>query len=250
MKREMNRKVTLEVCCGDVASVMAARAGGATRIELCSALEVGGLTPSVALIRRAAAAGFASMNVLIRPRRGDFVYSGAETEIVIDDVRRAVDAGASGIVFGALLPDGSVDVRLLERVRSACPDSDFTFHRAFDFCRNPEHALYAIIDAGCTTLLTSGCRATAMEGRDLIARLVGLADGGIDIMAGSGVNADNVRELVDCTGVNLVHASARRSRRSEMTYRNPELTLGDDDEWTLSETSPLEVRRIIENLKP
>ena len=220
----MNQEVTLEVCCGDLTSVAAARAGGATRIELCTALEVGGLTPSAALVRKAAD----SVNVLIRPRRGDFVYTEAEAGIVIDDARRALDAGATGIVFGALFPDGSVDIPLLRKVRTACAGADFTFHRAFDFCRNPEEAIPVLIDEGCTTLLTSGCRPTAMEGIDLITRLVELAGRRMNIMAGSGVNAANVIELADRAGVDLVHASARRRRDSAMKFRNPALTLGGD----------------------
>ncbi len=245
----MNQEVTLEVCCGDLTSVAAARAGGATRIELCTALEVGGLTPSAALVRKAADMGFRSVNVLIRPRRGDFVYTEAEAGIVIDDARRALDAGATGIVFGALFPDGSVDIPLLRKVRTACAGADFTFHRAFDFCRNPEEAIPVLIDEGCTTLLTSGCRPTAMEGIDLITRLVELAGRRMNIMAGSGVNAANVIELADRAGVDLVHASARRRRDSAMKFRNPALTLGGDDEWTIYETSADEVRRIIEELR-
>lgn len=244
----MRKKITLEVCCGDIASVIRAREGGARRIELCSALEVGGLTPSASLIRTASSLGVESVNVLVRPRRGDFLYSDAEKQLQLDDAACAADMGATGIVCGALLDDGSIDVDFLRKIRRACGGLDFTFHRAFDFCKDPFDALEALIGEGCTTLLTSGQKPTAMEGCDLIARLVEKAAGRIDIMAGSGVNASNVRQLVDRTAADLVHASARECSGSLMRYRNPDLSLGNDDEWEIYVTSSDEIRNIINQL--
>lgn len=246
----MKHNVTLEVCCGDIESAKVARKAGVTRIELCAALEVGGLTPSPGLVEQAAALGFPSLNVLVRPRRGDFVYTEDELNVIMRDIEYIKGvAGVTGIVFGALNANGSADIQTLRAVRRACPGHDFTFHRAFDFCASPIEELNMLAGEGCTTVLTSGQKPTAIEGSKLIRKLVEVADGRIGIMAGSGVNSSNVRNLVEETGVSLVHASARVSLDSFMRYRNNDLTLGDDDEWKISRSSIDEIQHLQANLR-
>lgn len=243
-------RARLEVCCSDVDSLIAAKEGGASRIELCSALSEGGLTPSMGLIEKSVLLGFNEINVLVRSRKGDFLYSGNDMDIMIRDVEIAKDAGATGIVWGALLPDGSIDQRALERMMKAAEGLNFTFHRAFDLSSDPISSLEQIIDAGCSCILTSGLASSAYEGINMIANLNSRAIGRIDIMAGSGVNASNCREIVDRTGVKLIHATARCPQESRMTYRRPGVSMGipGEDEYIRLVTSAGEVRAIIESI--
>ncbi len=164
----------LEICCGDLASVLAAKKGGAQRIELCSGLSEGGLTPSIGLIKAAVATGIPNINVLIRPRPGDFLYSTEELSLMEDDIKTAISAGATGIVIGVLTPDGDIDMNACERLIKAARDEarslgreslNITFHRAFDVSRDADKSLNDIILLGCDCLLTSGMAPTAEIGR-------------------------------------------------------------------------------------
>lgn len=243
-------KARLEVCCADIDSLMAAKAGGAVRIELCSALSEGGLTPSLGLIRHAVAMGFDEVNILIRCRKGDFLYSPTDMDVMLRDVKIAREAGASGIVWGALLPDGSIDRRGLDIMRRAADGMNFTFHRAFDLCSYPVPYLEHIIEAGCTCLLTSGLAPSAYDGISTIFSLCRQAAGRISIMAGAGINALNSREIVERTGVSLIHATARRPVESKMAYRHPYVPMGapGENEYSRFVTSADEVRAIISSI--
>lgn len=238
----------LEVCCADVNSLLAAKAGGAQRIELCSALADGGLTPSAGLIKAAREMGFEKINVLIRERGGDFLYNRHELKVMEEDVRMAVDLGASGIVWGALLADGSVDTHTLALMRRAAGGADFTFHRAFDVCRNASEALEAVVECGCTCILTSGLAATAMEGMEQIRALVEQASGRIAIMAGAGVNSTNCGEIVRQTGVRNIHSSAKRKVASGMKFFRDGVAMGEN-EVGVYETDSNEVRAILERIR-
>ena len=227
----------LEVCCGNPESVDAAVLGGARRIELCADLEADGLTPPTAWIRDAKARyPSLTVHVLVRPRAGDFVYSSEEADVMAGQVEEALEAGADGIVIGALTPDGDVDLPLMERLVSlvesynlaaellrsdlchAANDSHFfpgparrvsiTFHRAFDRCRDPFEALEQIISLGCRRILTSGQQPTAEQGIPLLRQLCRQADGRIIIMPGGGVSEHNVRLIADQTGAAEIHGSA------------------------------------------
>ena len=145
----------LEVCAGDLTSAQAAAQGGAQRIELCSALQLDGLTPSAETIEDARRIEGLKLHVLIRPREGDFVYDEAETDSMLRDIRLAHQLGADGVVIGALTPDNDVDMPLCRRLVDAAQGMQVTFHRAFDHARDPYQALEAIIALGCTRLLTS-----------------------------------------------------------------------------------------------
>ena len=208
----------LEICCGDLASVLAAKKGGAQRIELCSGLSEGGLTPSIGLIKAAVATGIPNINVLIRPRPGDFLYSTEELSLMEDDIKTAISAGATGIVIGVLTPDGDIDMNACERLIKAARDEarslgreslNITFHRAFDVSRDADKSLNDIILLGCDCLLTSGMAPTAVKGLPALQRLSRVASGRISIMAGSGVNPANARDIINATEVDSIHSTAR-----------------------------------------
>lgn len=198
----------LEVCCGSMADVIAARDGGAYRVELCSAISEGGLTPSAGLIVGAVRErGIMRINVLIRPRSGNFVYTTRELAVMEADIEAVRAAGADGVVIGALTPDGNVDEEAMKRLLAHCEGLDVTFHRAFDEVSDPQKALEQIIRLGIPRILSSGCRPTAFEGKALLAELVNQAAGRIVIMPGAGINPDNIREIADVTGAKEFHST-------------------------------------------
>ncbi len=241
------RKKEVEICCGDIGSVIAAAKGGARRIELCCGLSDGGLTPSSALIKAAVDCGIEKVNVLIRPRGGDFLYDRNETNVMIDDIKYACDCGATGIVIGALTEDGHVDTDKCRRLIESFPGKDITFHRAFDMVEDPYAALEDIVSLGCTSLLTSGLAPSAIKGIKALTEISGLAEGRITVMAGSGVNSTNCREILQ-TGVDAVHATARHMKRSGMRFHREDVKMGagDIDEYGIPEADPGEVRKLIE----
>lgn len=206
--------VKLEICTGDPEGVLAAVKGGADRVELCSGLAEGGLTPSAAIIRFSASR--IHTNVLIRPRAGDFVYSRDELELMAEDIRIAIENGAKGIVIGALTPEGEVDTSACRYLlRNAC-GLDNTFHRAFDMVADPKRALEDIIGLGFRRVLTSGHSASAATGTSMIASLKKQAGMRISIMAGAGITPRNVASILKLSGADEIHASARSPKESSM----------------------------------
>ena len=198
----------IEACCPDIDSVCHAVEAGAGRIELCEELEVGGITPSPARIRSAlAAAGSVPVNVLIRPRGGDFVYSAAEVGRMLSSVRACKSAGVHGVVIGALKADGSVDVETVSKLVREAGSLDITFHRAFDESADLKKALEDIIRLGIKRVLTSGGCPTAYEGRFVLRELVLQSAGRISIMPGCGVRASNIDEIASVTGAKEFHGS-------------------------------------------
>ena len=220
----MNRPL-IEVCVDSMESVREAVRGGADRLELCANLIIGGTTPSPYLIREAAKLGVA-VNVLIRPRFGDFLFTREEKREQLECIEQLKALGAHGAVVGALLEDGSLDVDFLKACRKAAGDLHLTMHRAFDVCRDAEAALEQAIEIGFDTILTSGQKATAVQGADLIAALVKRADGRIAIMPGSGVNAGNIAALFSRTGASAFHLSAKRTAQSGMIFRREGVPMG------------------------
>lgn len=238
----------LEVCVGSVQSAIAARDGGAKRVELCSALEIGGVTPSAGLIREVRKVEGIALHVLIRARGGDFLYDDNEVASMEQDIIVAKECGADGVVIGALTADGDIDKKACQRLMNAAQGMTVTFHRAFDMCRNPLQALEDIIQLGCNKVLTSGQATTAQAGIELLKTLVQTANGRISIMPGCGVNADNASKIIKGCGATEIHASARKSVGSNMRYRHSGVSMGnpDNDEFARKETDPDEVRRIVE----
>lgn len=200
-------RLLLEICVDDLAGVRAAAEGGADRVELCSALALGGLSPSPAFAAAAVESGLV-VHAMIRPRAGDFVYSMDEMELMIAEIRAAAFAGVAGVVVGATREDGSPDRDALARLRDAASDIDIVLHRAIDLAPNPCAAVELAASLGFDHVLSSGGARTATEGAATLSAMVEAAAGRIDIMAGSGVTADNIAELVRTTGVHAVHASA------------------------------------------
>ena len=197
-----------EVCCPSLDAVAKAVGAGADRIELCERLEVGGVTPYEALIRDAlAAAGPVPVNILIRPREGDFVYNEDEAGQMLESIALCKALGVNGVVIGALRPDGSVDMALMRRLVAAARPLSITFHRAFDECRDPFEALEDIISLGIDRLLTSGHCTDAWEGRFILKELVGHAAGRIVIMPGCGITPANLPEIAAITGASEFHGS-------------------------------------------
>ena len=202
------REYTLEVCTASIRSVQAAVAGGAKRIELCSALSVGGLTPSLGLLREVRALyPELRIHVLIRPREGDFVYSEEELSVMERDIELALPY-ADAIVSGAMTTAGDVDEVATRRLLERSHGVPFTFHRAFDQSRSPLEALKKIRALGCTHILTSGTKETAEAGIPIIRQLVERAAGAITILPGGGVTASNIRRILTETGAREVHGSA------------------------------------------
>lgn len=205
----------MEICCGSVEDVRAAHFGGAVRVELCSALDLGGVTPSAGLIVGAIREkGPMKVNVLIRPRQGDFVYSPDEVSVMEADIAAARVAGADGVVIGALSSDGNLDIPALRRLLKAAEGMDVTFHRAFDECVDPSGALEQLIELGIPRLLTSGCAPSALEGLPLIASLVEQAAGRISIMPGAGINPRNIKEIEARSGAWEFHSTATDKQMS------------------------------------
>lgn len=222
--------IVLEICIDSVESAIAAQEGGANRVELCANLLEGGTTPSAGTIALARKHIEIDLNVIIRPRGGDFLVSEIEFEVMKYDIEQAKQLGANGVVIGLLNADGSVDAaRTAALVKLARPLS-VTFHRAFDMARDPYEALETLISLGIDRVLTTGQESSALEGLDLITELVRQAANRIIIMPGlsSGVSEQTVRKIVSQSGAREIHTTASVSLDSGMTFRNPRSFMGGE----------------------
>lgn len=199
----------LEICVDDAAGVDAAVAGGADRIELCSALELGGLTPSAALLDHALRTG-CPVHMMIRPRAGGFVYGEDDVALMVEEIGRAGARGVDGVVVGALRPDGELNREALGRFRDAARDVAIVLHRAIDLVPDPVAAVGHAIALGYDKILSSGCAPIAIEGMTTLAAMVAAAGERLSVIAGSGVTPDNVERIIAGTGVREVHGSASR----------------------------------------
>lgn len=248
----------LEVCADSVESALSAKAGGATRLELCANLVIGGTTPGYELFEQVKKETGLPIRVLIRPRFGDFLYSEYEYQQMLCDVRHFAEAGADGVVIGSLNADGTlneVQMRGLARAAGGC---GITLHRAFDVCEDPFAALQKAAELGVDTILTSGQEAGCMQGRELIRQLVRAAEHGawngretsaaqrqMTILVGAGVVSSNIKEIAMTTGAHAFHMSGKKLMDSGMRYRNERVHMGIEglSEFELYRTDEEEIRR-------
>ena len=230
----MSARYLLEIACNSASSALAAQEGGADRIELFENLEQGGTTPSSGTIAAARDRLKIPLFVLIRPRPGDFLYSELEAQIMLGDIEHCRQLGCDGVVIGALTADGEIDMPLCRELVTAAGPLGITFHRAFDAARDLAVALDQVIDLGAHRVLTSGRCANAVDGSSILASLVAKAGSEITLMAGAGLNADNIRDVAQRSGCRELHASAKVRRHTTMRYQNPAL-IGLDNDWIQSD---------------
>ncbi len=244
----MRQAVLVEACVDSVDSALAAERGGALRLELCDSLHDGGTTPSAGMIAAVKSRVRIPVHVIIRPRGGGFVYSNTEIEVMRRDVAMAVQLGADGVVIGALGADACIEVGIARTLMSAAAGRSVAWHRAFDLCPDLDHALDLLLSLGISRVLTSGGARTALEGAETLASLVARARGRIAVMAGGGVREENVREIVQRTGVSEVHVRGTRLARTAMSPVNERVRFRKpmpDDEGAFEETDEDRVRTIV-----
>ena len=221
-------KPLIEACVDSYQSCVNATKGGADRLELCSHLIIGGCTPTLPVFKQVQRdCKGVKINVLIRPRFGDFLYTEDEIEAMCEDIAMFRDLGANGVVIGALTPDGDLDIEVMKRMMACAGDMAVTLHRAFDMTRDPFKTLEEAIELGCKTILTSGQQSNVVEGKDLLKEVYEKAAGRIDIMAGCGVKKWNIQEIHDHTGIVVFHTTGRKGvLDSGMKYRKSTVAMG------------------------
>ncbi len=217
----------IEACVDSYASCKAATLGGADRLELCAHLIIGGTTPSPVVFRQVKRDCDVKINVLIRPRFGDFLYTDIEMEEMCEEIKTFRELGANGVVIGSLTPEGDLDIEKMKRMMECAGDMDVTLHRAFDMTRDPFATLEQAIELGCKTILTSGQEQNVVAGKKLLKELYAKAAGRIDIMAGCGVKKWNIQEIHDDTGIKVFHTTGRKGTLdSGMIYRKSTVAMG------------------------
>ena len=242
--------VKFEICSGSLQSALNAQEAGAHRVELCSALSLGGITPSYGFIEMARKRLKIDVNVLIRPRQGDFLYDSEEVAVMIRDIIACAQMGVNGVVIGALDPYGNVDMDACRAMVAVAKHHGLsvTFHRAIDRSCNIMAALEDVISLGADRILSSGGKRTSYEGLEVLAKMNEAAAGRIIIMPGGGVNAGNIKEILEVTGAGEIHFSGSETLQSDMVYREgvsftPEVLGGD---FTRSESS---VGKIVQTIQ-
>ena len=214
-------KYIIEIATSDFTTTQSAVEGGADRIELCANLYEGGTTPSYGQVKKCREAFQVSLFPIIRPRGGDFLYTDAEFQIMMNDVKLCKELNCDGIVIGLLNADGTIDVKRTSKLIETAYPLGVTFHRAFDRCRDPFEAMEQLIGIGCERILTSGQQPAAPDGVELIAQLNEAADDRIIIMPGSGVRKENIKMLAEKTGCMEFHSSLRGKTNSRMEFIHP-----------------------------
>jgi len=242
----------VEICADSVESATVAEAAGAGRIELCSALAEGGVTPSAGLLEAARLNTGIKIHVLIRPRSGDFLYSDSEFSVMRRDIEVAGENGADGIVTGILNRDGTIDVERTALLAEYAAPMSLTFHRAFDLCRDAKQGIEDVIATGAERVLTSGQAKSAIDGAPLIKSLISWSAGRIIIMPGGGIDEYNIGLLAAETGAREYHLSGRRQRESMMTFRRKGIYMGDprlQSEYILKSADAERISSVIMILK-
>lgn len=244
----MTKDIKIEVCVDSVESAMIAQQAGAHRIELCNNLIEGGTTPSAAAIEIARKNLNIGLNVIIRPRGGDFLYSETETEIIKKDIQVAKSLGAEGVVFGMLTPEGKIDEKICKSLIDIARPMSVTFHRAFDLCIDPYEGMETLISLGVDRILTSGQKNKAEDGLALLSELVKIADNRIIIMPGSGINETNFSKIMNHCKAKEYHVSCRTEIESKMIFRREDVKMGsfpNYNEYTRKQNDLLKLKSII-----
>ena len=245
-------KFKLEICVDNIESAIDAQNAGADRIELCNNLPEGGTTPGSGTISAVKNNLIIGLNVIIRPRGGDFLYSDLEFDIMRREIETCGENSVDGIVLGILEHDGSIDVERTGRLIEFAQPMSVTFHRAFDMCNDPLKGLEDVIATGADRLLTSGQTNKAVEGIELISQLIRQADKRIIIMPGSGIDESNIGLIARSTGAREFHLTGRKIIESEMIFRRQNISMGGISaipEFSRKVADPDMIRSIINNLK-
>ena len=234
----------LEVCADSVESVLAAEEGGATRVELCQNLVIGGTTPGPKFFEEVRRHSKIRIHALIRPRFGDFCYTDYEYAVIREEVKMYRELGAEGVVIGILKPDGTLNMEQMEGLMEEAKGMSVTLHRAFDVCADPFAALEDAVKLRIDTILTSGQRNNCLEGAELLRELEKRSAGGIYIQAGGGVNAEVIERLVPAAGIRAWHMAGKVTLDSEMRYRKEGVNMGlpSLSEYEIYRTSAEKVR--------
>jgi len=245
-------KYKIEICVDTVESAIEAQNAGADRIELCNNLLEGGTTPGFGTICSARNNLTIGLNVIIRPRGGDFLYSDLDFDIMRRDIDSCGECGVDGIVLGIMEPDGSIDIERTAKLIEFARPMSATFHRAFDMCNDPFRGLEDVIATRADRLLTSGQKNRANEGVGLINKLITAADDRIIIMPGSGINDSNIVRIAQCSGAKEFHLTGRKVIESGMSYRKQDISLGAGSyisDFSRKVADSDMIRSIISNLK-
>ncbi len=216
----------LEICVDSYESARRAAQAGASRVELCADLLVGGTSPSPFLVEQVTNNLDIPVNVLLRPRFGDFCFTKEEKQVLIREIDSCAGFGVNGVVIGALTADGNLDTDFLQECMQHAKGMKVTLHRCFDVCRDASAALETAVSLGFDTILTSGQAATAPEGTLMLKDLHQQAAGRIHLLAGSGVNVGNIRKIHEATGITHFHLSGKRSEPGPMTFRREGVPMG------------------------
>ena len=252
-KGKVMKDFVLESCVDSVESALAAERGGATRLELCGNLIIGGTTPSPWLFKEIRKVSDIRIHALIRPRFGDFCYTDHEFQIIRGEVKMFRELGAEGVVIGILRPDGTLNMEQMEQLMEDAKGMSVTLHRAFDVCRDPYEAFEQAKALGISTILTSGQQDNCRQGKELLKELVQKENGEITIQVGSGVDAAAIRELQPYTGAHAFHMSGKIVLDSPMIYRKEGVSMGmpsisEFDIFRTDEEKIREARNVLEEL--
>jgi copper homeostasis protein len=227
--RNREETILIEIAIASVEDAMSAQQGGADRLELNSALRLGGLTPSLGTFLEIQSQSKLPVVVMVRPRSSGFCYSDSDYRVMERDIDLFRDHGAEGIVFGILRDNGEIDLPRCRELLKRFPSQEAIFHRAFDLVPNPQKALEQLIELGFRRIMTSGQKQTALEGSDLIRQLIEQAKGRIEILPASGIQCSTVREVLSRTGCNQIHASLRTLRRDPSIEDKPKISFSKND---------------------
>lgn len=252
MNERVSGELIVEVCADSLESAFAAERGGAKRVELCGALQEGGVTPSAGLIAAARKKVSIALHVMIRPRAGDFYYNADDFSVMSRDVLMAKQLGADGVVFGILDLDGKVDIPRTRQLVDLARPLKTTFHRAFDMSADLRRSLEDVVGGGADRILTSGAARSALEGAETLRELVRASAGRIIIMAAGGIDDRNVEDVVKLTGVREVHVGLRTPVASPMQFVNENISMGaiKGQEYQRFVVTEESVRRLIRAAAP